>query len=259
MSISQNIATIRKHIPQGVTLVCVSKFHPMEAIMEAYECGERDFGESRVQELLPKYEALPKDIRWHFIGHLQTNKVKQIVPFVHMIHSVDSVRLLETINREAEKIQRRVKVLLEVHVAKEETKSGFTPEEFLSLASSPNSLIASSPNSLNEASYPWVEVCGVMGMATNTDNEAEWRRCFRAIASLASHLSPIAYSEASYSSPSERPIAQRASYSLNEASYTSPSERPQISMGMSDDYLVAIEEGSTMVRIGSTIFGYRNY
>ena len=260
MSISQNIATIRKHIPQGVTLVCVSKFHPMEAIMEAYECGERDFGESRVQELLPKYEALPKDIRWHFIGHLQTNKVKQIVPFVHMIHSVDSVRLLETINREAEKIQRRVKVLLEVHVAKEETKSGFSPEEFLSLASSPNSLIASSPNSLNEASYPWVEVCGVMGMATNTDDEAEWRRCFRAIASLASHLSPLASSPNSliasspiaHSSPSERPIAQRASH-------TSPSERPQISMGMSDDYLVAIEEGSTMVRIGSTIFGSRGY
>ena len=259
MQITTNITSIRTHIPQGVTLVCVSKFHPMEAIMEAYECGERDFGESRVQELLPKYEALPKDIRWHFIGHLQTNKVKQIVPFVHMIHSVDSVRLLETINREAEKIQRRVKVLLEVHVAKEETKSGFSPEEFLSLASSPNSLIASSPNSLNEASYPWVEICGVMGMATNTDDETEWRRCFRAIASLASHLSPIAYSEASYSSPSERPIAQRASYSLNEASHSSPSERPQISMGMSDDYRVAIEEGSTMVRIGSTIFGYRNY
>ena len=218
MSISQNIATIRKHIPQGVTLVCVSKFHPMEAIMEAYECGERDFGESRVQELLPKYEALPKDIRWHFIGHLQTNKVKQIVPFVHMIHSVDSVRLLETINREAEKIQRRVKVLLEVHVAKEETKSGFTPDEILSLNTQLSTL-------------NYVEICGLMGMATNTDDEAEWRRCFRAIASLAS--SPIAYS--------------------------SPSERPQISMGMSDDYLVAIEEGSTMVRIGSTIFGYRNY
>ena len=241
MSISQNIATIRKHIPQGVTLVCVSKFHPMEAIMEAYECGERDFGESRVQELLPKYEALPKDIRWHFIGHLQTNKVKQIVPFVHMIHSVDSIRLLETINREAEKIQRRVKVLLEVHVAKEETKSGFSPEDFLSLASSPNSLIASSPHRLNEASYPWVEICGLMGMATNTDDEAEWRRCFRAIASLASHLSPLASS----------PIAH------SEASHSSQSERPQISMGMSDDYLVAIEEGSTMVRIGSTIFGTR--
>ena len=215
-NISRNISTIRTTIPRGVTLVCVSKFHPSEAIMEAYECGERDFGESRVQELLPKYEALPKDIRWHFIGHLQTNKVKQIVPFVHMIHSVDSVRLLETINKEAEKIGRRVKVLLEVHVAKEETKSGFTPEEFLTLAShlitsSPNSLIASSPiahsspserpiaqrasNSRFAASYPWVEICGVMGMATNTDDESEWRRCFRAIASLASHLitsSPIA-------------------------------------------------------------------
>ena len=230
MSITNNISSIRTHIPQGVTLVCVSKFHPMEAIMEAYECGERDFGESRVQELLPKYEALPKDIRWHFIGHLQTNKVKQIVPFVHMIHSVDSVRLLETINREAEKIQRRVKVLLEVHVAKEETKSGFTPQEFLSLNTTLSTL-------------NYIEICGVMGMATNTDDEAEWRRCFRAIASLASHLSPLASS----------PIA----YSLSPIAYSSPSERPQISMGMSDDYLVAIEEGSTMVRIGSTIFGSR--
>ena len=126
-NIQQNIASIRTTIPEGVTLVCVSKFHTNETIMEAYACGERDFGESRVQELLPKYEALPKDIRWHFIGHLQTNKVKQIVPFVHMIHSVDSLRLLESINREAEKIHRHVKVLLEVHVAKEETKSGFTP------------------------------------------------------------------------------------------------------------------------------------
>lgn len=210
----------------GVTLVCVSKFHPAEAIMEAYDCGERDFGESRVQELLPKYEALPKDIRWHFIGHLQTNKVKQIVPFVHMIHSVDSLRLLETINREAEKIGRRVKVLLEVHVAKEETKSGFTPEEFLSL----NTQLSTLNN---------VEVCGVMGMATNTDDQTEWRRCFREIKSLASSLiasSPISYSEASLSSQSER---------------------PQISMGMSDDYRVAIEEGSTMIRIGSTIFGIR--
>lgn len=223
--IQQNISSVRVHIPEGVTLICVSKFHPMEAIMEAYECGERDFGESRVQELLPKYEALPKDIRWHFIGHLQTNKVKQIVPFVHMIHSVDSVRLLETINREAEKIQRRVKVLLEVHVAKEETKSGFSPEELLTL-------------DIQLSTFNYVDVCGVMGMATNTDDEAEWRRCFRAIASLASHLSPLASS----------PIA-----------HSSPSERPQISMGMSDDYLVAIEEGSTMVRIGSTIFGSRGY
>ena len=225
--IQQHIASIRTTIPEDVTLVCVSKFHANEAILQAYDCGERDFGESRVQELLPKYEALPKDIRWHFIGHLQTNKVKQIVPFVHMIHSVDSLRLLETINREAEKIQRRVKVLLEVHVAKEETKSGFTQEELLQFISN------LSTNNL----YPWVEICGVMGMATNTDDQDEWRRCFREIKSLSSHLSPI---------------AQRASHS-------SPSERPIISMGMSDDYLVAIEEGSTMVRIGSTIFGIRAY
>lgn len=220
-TIQQHIASIRQTIPARVTLICVSKFHTNEAIMEAYDFGERDFGESRVQELLPKYETLPKDIRWHFLGHLQTNKVKHLVSFVHMIHSVDSLRLLETINREAEKIGRRVKVLLEVHVAKEESKSGFTPTELLSIA---NSLIDSSSHSL----YPWVEICGIMGMATNTEDDSEWRRCFREIKSLASHLSPIASS-------------------------------PEISMGMSDDYLVAIEEGSTMVRIGSTIFGERQY
>ena len=223
-NISRNISTIRATIPEGVTLVSVSKFHPAEAIMEAYQCGERDFGESRVQELLPKYEALPKDIRWHFIGHLQTNKVKQIVPFVHMIHSVDSVRLLETINREAEKIGRRVKVLLEVHVAKEETKSGFTPEEILSL-------------DIQLSTFNYVDICGIMGMATNTDDSQEWRRCFREIKSLGKQL-------------------------LNNTtqSYTTlHNPTLQISMGMSDDYLVAIEEGSTMVRIGSTIFGSRAY
>ena len=221
MSIPQHIASIRATIPDGVTLICVSKFHPVEAIMQAYEVGERDFGESRVQELLPKYESLPKDIRWHFIGHLQTNKVKQIVPFVHMIHSVDSIRLLETINREAEKIGRRIKVLLEVHIAKEETKSGFTPEEILSL----NTQIST----LN-----YIDICGLMGMATNTDDESEWRRCFRAIASLASQL-------------------------ITSSPHHLIASSPEISMGMSDDYLVAIEEGSTMVRIGSTIFGSRGY
>ena len=226
---AQNLAEIRKHIPQYVTLVCVSKFHPAEAIMEAYNAGERDFGESRVQELLPKYEALPKDIRWHFIGHLQTKKVKMIVPFVHLIHSVDSVRLLETINREAEKIQRKVRVLLEVHVAKEETKSGFSPEELEQLRIKNFEL---------RDCFPWVEVCGIMGMATNTDDVEEWRRCFREIKILASHLSPIAN---------------------REAPDRSHGERPQISMGMSDDYLIAIEEGSTMVRIGSSIFGERRY
>ena len=222
MPIASHIASIRANIPAGVTLVCVSKFHSEKAIMEAYQCGERDFGESRVQELLPKYEALPKDIRWHFIGHLQTNKVKQIVPFVHMIHSVDSVRLLETINREAEKIGRRVKVLLEVHVAKEASKSGFTPEEILSL-------------DIQLSTFNYVDICGIMGMATNTDDAQEWRRCFREIKSLGKQL-------------------------LNNTtqSYTTlHNPTLQISMGMSDDYLVAIEEGSTMIRIGSTIFGSR--
>lgn len=214
MSIAENIATIRATIPSDVTLICVSKFHSHEAIMQAYEAGERDFGESRVQELLPKYQALPKDIRWHFIGHLQTNKVKQIVPFVHLIHSVDSLRLLEAINREAQKIGRCINVLLEVHVAKEPTKSGFTPDEILSLNTKLSTL-------------NYIEVCGLMGMATNTDDQQEWRRCFREIRSLAS--SPNSLSASS----------------------------PIISMGMSDDYLIAIEEGSTMVRIGSTIFGER--
>ena len=228
-SIASNIASIRANIPEHVTLICVSTFHSHEAIMEAYACGEREFGESRVQELLPKYEALPKDIRWHFIGHLQTNKVKQIVPFIHMIHSVDSIRLLETINREAEKIGRRIKVLLEVHVAKEETKSGFTPEELLSLAS-------------NLSPLAYVEICGLMGMATNTDDESEWRRCFREIHSLASTLYTI------HPTPSLPSLQGGVGGRL-----------PHLSMGMSDDYIVAIEEGSTMVRIGSTIFGSRGY
>ncbi len=208
-------------------MICVSKFHPNEAIIEAYQAGERDFGESRVQELLPKYEALPKDIRWHFIGHLQTNKVKQIVPFVHLIHSVDSLRLLECINREAEKIQRKVRVLLEVHVAKEETKSGFTPEELLSL-------------DLPLSSLNHVEICGLMGMATNTDDEQEIRRCFQAIRQLADTC------------------LSRYHADTTSKGYTEDTERI-ISMGMSDDYLLAIQEGSTMVRIGSSIFGERHY
>jgi pyridoxal phosphate enzyme (YggS family) len=223
IDVQQNIADIRQHIPSGVTLICVSKFHPAETIMQAYNAGERDFGESRVQELLPKHAALPKDIRWHFIGHLQTNKVRTLLPLVYMIHSVDSLHLLETINREAAKIQRRVKVLLEVHVARETTKSGFNPDELLSLATN---LITSSPDQL----YPWVEICGIMGIATNTDDQQEWRRCFREIKSLSRSL------------PMQGELERETI----------------VSMGMSDDYPIAIEEGSTMVRIGSSIFGIRN-
>lgn len=223
IDVQQNIADIRQHIPSGVTLICVSKFHPAETIMQAYNAGERDFGESRVQELLPKHAALPKDIHWHFIGHLQTNKVRTLLPLVYMIHSVDSLHLLETINREAAKIQRRVKVLLEVHVARETTKSGFNPDELLSLATS---LITTSPVQL----YPWVEICGIMGMASNTDDQQEWRRCFREIKSLSRSL------------PMQGELERETI----------------VSMGMSDDYPIAIEEGSTMVRIGSSIFGIRN-
>ncbi len=190
--------------------------------MQAYEVGERDFGESRVQELLPKYEVLPKDIRWHFIGHLQTNKVRMIVPIVYMIHSVDSMRLLETINREAEKINRKVNVLLEVHVAKEQTKSGFAIDELLSIKE-------------YLSTFNYIEVCGIMGMATNTKDEEEIRRCFRIIKSIGLQL---------------------LSHSTNNNA-AKGNKSAIISMGMSDDYLIAIEEGSTMVRIGSSIFGER--
>ena len=206
LSIKENIKAIRATLPEGVTLVCVSKFKPVEAIMEAYKAGERDFGESRVQELCVKQAALPKDIRWHFIGHLQTNKVRQIVPFVHLIHSVDSLHLLEVINSEAERIGRMVDVLLEVHTANEETKSGFAEIEDVKIARLQN--------------CRHVRVRGLMTMATNTDDEAEIHRCFRALRAM-------------------------------------EQEGDIVSMGMSDDYPLAIADGATMVRIGSKIFGER--
>lgn len=204
-SIANNINTVRSTLPANVTLVCVSKYHSAEDIQTAYNCGERDFAESRAQELLPKALNLPADIRWHFIGHLQTNKVRQILPYVSLIQSVDSLRLLEAINKEAQRIQRRVDILLEVHVAAEQSKTGFDLNDL------PNDFTA----------YPFVNVRGIMGMATNTDNQDEIRRCFRLIASVAQHLN------------------------INN---------PIISMGMSDDYQIAISEGATMVRLGSTIF-----
>lgn len=208
-----NIANIRSLLPPGVTLVCVSKFHPESAIMTAYEAGERDFGESRVQELVRKYEALPKDIRWHMIGHLQTNKVRAIVRFVHLIQSVDSLHLLQTINAEAARIHRVVDVLLEVHVAREATKTGLTPEEaeqILSLS----------------GDFPFVRIRGLMGMATLTDDQSEIQRCFTLLHSLfLRHRSDLF---------------------------------DTLSMGMSDDWPLAVAEGSTMIRIGSAIFGSRN-
>lgn len=214
MSVATNIAAVRAHIPAGVTLVCVSKFHPASMIEEAYAAGERDFGESHVQELLRKQQTLPSDIRWHMIGHLQTNKVRAIIPFVYLIHSVDSLRLLQVIRREAEAQGKVVNVLLEVHVAREETKSGFTPDELQNLLDS--GVLQQMPN---------ICVKGIMGMATNTDDTAEIRRCFDTLAAI----------------------------------YRTHPEWNTLSMGMSEDYPQAIAAGSNMVRIGSAIFGERQY
>ena len=217
MAIGAKIEALQRSLPQGVTLVAVSKFHPVEALKEAYEAGQRVFGESRVQELLIKYEALPKDIEWQMIGHLQTNKVRQIVPFVSLIQSVDSVRLVECINREAERIGRVVDILLEIHVAEEESKTGWRYEELVEYLQS--GAFAELKN---------IRVRGIMGMATNTDDEAIIRRDFEQLAACKNELTPH----------------------FNEAFDT-------LSMGMSDDYKLAIECGSTMVRIGSSIFGER--
>ena len=217
MAIGAKIEALQASLPQGVTLVAVSKFHPIEALNEAYEAGQRVFGESRVQELLVKYEALPKDIEWQMIGHLQTNKVRQIVPFVSLIQSVDSVRLAECINREAERIGRVVDILLEIHVTEEESKTGWQYDELVEYLHS--GAFAELKN---------IRVRGIMGMATNTDDEAIIRHDFERLAACKNELAPH----------------------FGEAFDT-------LSMGMSDDYELAIACGSTMVRIGSSIFGER--
>ena len=217
MAISTKIEALQTSLPQGVTLVAVSKFHPVEALKEAYEAGQRIFGESRVQELLVKYEALPKDIEWQMIGHLQTNKVRQIVPFISLIQSVDSVRLAECINREAERIGRVVDILLEIHIAQEESKTGWQYNSLVEYLQS--GAFAELRN---------IRVRGVMGMATNTDDEAVIRHDFERLAEC------------------KRELAEHFG-----------EEFDTLSMGMSDDYDLAIECGSTMVRIGSSIFGNR--
>ena len=217
MAISTKIEALQASLPQGVSLVAVSKFHPVEALKEAYEAGQRIFGESRVQELLVKYEALPKDIEWQMIGHLQTNKVRQIVPFISLIQSVDSVRLAECINREAERIGRVVDILLEIHIAQEESKTGWQYNSLVEYLQS--GAFAELRN---------IRVRGVMGMATNTDDEAVIRHDFERLAEC------------------KRELAEHFG-----------EEFDTLSMGMSDDYELAIECGSTMVRIGSSIFGDR--
>lgn len=222
MSIQTNILEIKNALPQHVKLVAVSKTHPVEVVMEAYNAGHRIFGENKVQELVLKYEAMPKDIEWHLIGHLQSNKVKYVASFVSLIHSVDSLKLLEVIDREAQKHNRVIDCLLQVHIASEETKFGLSADELEYLLSS------NEYSSMNN-----IRVVGLMGMATFTENLEQVRLEFKFLNKLFG--------------------------SIKEKHFEGKDWFKELSMGMSSDYNVAIEEGSTMVRIGSNIFGYRNY
>ena len=219
MSIENQLSTVKHRLPEHVTLVAVSKMHPASAVEEAYAAGQRIFGESRPQELREKYDLLPKDIEWHMIGHLQTNKVKYIAPFVALIQSVDSARVLEAIQKEAAKNERVIDILLEIHVAQEETKTGWDYEELRTYLAT--GALAQMPN---------VRVRGVMGIATNTEDEAVVRADFDALRHHFEELKP-------------------------QFGVTFDT----LSMGMSGDYPLAIECGSTMVRVGSFIFGARDY
>lgn len=220
--IRKQITRLRAELPEGVALCAVSKFHPVEALREAYDSGQRTFGESRVQELLEKIPQLPADISWHFIGHLQTNKVRQLIGRTAMIESVDSERLLALIDRESEKAGVITRVLMQLHVAAEETKFGFTPQEL-------EDYFANRRFESLRATH----ICGVMGMATNTDDTDRISSDFRQIADTFRRI--------------------RTEIAPDLRGFDT------ISMGMSDDYPLAIAEGSTLVRIGSTIFGARQY
>lgn len=217
--IGTRLEKIRATLPQGVSLVAVSKFHPAEAVLEAYAAGQRLFGESRAQELTAKAATLPADIRWHFIGHLQTNKVKPVVAAASLIESIDSERLLLAVDREAERQGKRMDVLLQVHVAREETKFGFSPEELLDLI-----------RRRVFENLKAVHICGLMAMASNTDDTDRVRDDFMKVAALRDEVMRIA--------PDLRGF-------------------DILSMGMSHDYMTAIECGSNMVRVGTAIFGER--
>lgn len=222
MSIAENIDLVKSHLPAQVQLVAVSKTKPVEMLTEAYNHGQRAFGENKVQEMTAKYEAMPKDIDWHFIGHLQTNKIKYIAPFVHLIHGVDSFKLLKSINTEARKVNRIIPCLLQFHIAEEETKFGLSMDEATQM--------------LNSTEFKQLEnvyLSGVMGMATFTNDETQIRKEFATL--------------------------KRYFDSLKTDYFQGNSGFKDISMGMSGDYLLAVEEGSTMVRVGSTIFGERQY
>ena len=216
-NIAEQIKRISDTLPCGVTLIAVSKYHPADAIMQAYEAGQRDFGESKAQDLVKKHDILPDDIKWHFIGHLQSNKIKYIAPFVHLIHSIDSYKLLQEVNRHGEKQNRRIACLLQIHIAQEETKFGFTPEECLSM--------------LDEGewrSLPNIRIRGLMCMASNTDDESQ----------IADEFSKVQHL---FNDIKEKFFAGNENFNI-------------LSAGMSDDYPIAIKFGSNHIRIGSKIF-----
>jgi pyridoxal phosphate enzyme (YggS family) len=217
MSITANLRQVLAGLPEGVRLVAVSKYHTQEAIAEAYRAGQRIFGESRVQDMSAKYESLPKDIEWHFIGHLQTNKIKQIIPYVSLIHGIDSYNLLSELNRQAVKEGRVVNVLLQLHIAQEETKFGFSPDECRTMLASGN-----------WKELTGVRICGMMGMASNTDCTAQIEREFGELKTFFDEMKGACFA----GQPSFR----------------------ELSMGMSHDYLIAVKTGSTLVRVGSKIF-----
>jgi len=222
MNLASRLNQIKESLPEKVRLVAVSKFKEVSVIQEAYDAGQRIFGESRVQELVSKQEQLPKDIEWHFIGHLQANKVKYIAPFIDLIHSADSLKLLNELNRQAGNCNRKLKILLQIHIAQEEHKFGFTPKELQHLLD----------DKLHE-NLAHLKIAGLMGMATFTDNEEQIRKEFSELSSLFRQV--------------------KKEYFLENEDFK------ELSMGMSDDYPIAIGEGSTLVRIGSKIFGERSY
>ena len=218
--IEQQLEHVRAELPSNVTLIAVSKTKPISALQEAYNAGQRHFGENKVQEMVEKAQQLPADIKWHLIGHLQTNKVKYMAGFVHLIHGVDSLKLLLEIDKQAAKVERIQDVLLQFHIAQEETKFGLELNEALELLASDTYL-----------SLKNVRICGVMGMASFTTNEVQIREEFKNLVHIFNHL--------------------------KQACFYEEDHFKEISMGMSGDYLLAVEQGSTMVRVGSKIFGSR--
>ncbi|HKK40346.1 MAG TPA: YggS family pyridoxal phosphate-dependent enzyme [Cryomorphaceae bacterium] len=217
MGIAENIEAIKKELGEGVTLVAVSKYSPDESVQEAYDAGHRDFGENKAQDVTARQERFPADVRWHFIGHLQRNKTKYIAPYIHLIHSVDSLKLLKEINKQAKKVERVIPVLLQMHIAKEESKFGLDENELMELIHSDE--LAAMGN---------VRIEGLMGMATNTEDDAVVRSEFEELKSIFNRLAEA-----------ETPVNV---------------EMKTLSMGMSNDYQIAVECGSTMARIGSSVF-----